>query len=60
MSTHVLEFQSFLGFLHHFVLAKIATSNIRVEIYEKNTYLIQAMFDMEEKVVGSETLAGIH
>ena len=31
MSTHVPEFQSFFaGFLHHFVLAKLATSSIRV------------------------------
>ena len=34
MSTHVAGFQSFfLGFLHHFVLAKLATSNIRVKIF---------------------------
>ena len=30
MSTHVPGFQSFLRFLHHFVLAKLATTSIRV------------------------------
>ena len=30
MSTHLTGIQSFLGFLHHFVLAKLATSSIRV------------------------------
>ena len=31
MSTHVPGFQSFSGFFHHFVLAKLATSSIRVK-----------------------------
>ena len=32
MSTHLPGFQSFSGvFLHHFVLAKLATSNIKVK-----------------------------
>ena len=32
MNTHVTGFQSFLSFfLHHFVLAKLATSSIRVK-----------------------------
>ena len=31
MSTQVAGFQSFSGFLHHFVLAKLATSSIRVK-----------------------------
>ena len=31
MSTHLPGFQSFSGFLHHFVLAKVATSSIRVK-----------------------------
>ena len=30
MSTHLPWFQSFSGFLYHFVLAKLATSSIRV------------------------------
>ena len=30
MSTHEPGFQSFLAFLHHFLLAKLATSSIRV------------------------------
>ena len=32
MSTHVSGFQSFFSFLHHFVLAKLATSSIRTNI----------------------------
>ena len=33
MSIHVPGFQSFFsGFLHHFVLAKLATSSIRVKL----------------------------
>ena len=38
MSTHLLGFQSFFfkRFLHHFVLTKVATSNIRVK---DNNYL---------------------
>ena len=31
MSTHLPGFQSFLRFLHHFVLAKLASSSIRVK-----------------------------
>ena len=30
MSTHLSGFQSFSGFLHHFVFAKLATSSLRV------------------------------
>ena len=33
MSTHVPGFQSFFRFLHNFILAKLATSSIRVNIY---------------------------
>ena len=48
MSTHLPGFQSFLkSFLHHFVLAKLATSSIRVKsgpFYNwKTTYYIQEM-----------------
>ena len=31
MSTHLLGFQSFSAFLHHFVLAKLASSSLRVK-----------------------------
>ena len=31
MSTHLPGFQSFFRFLHHFVLAKLATSSVRVK-----------------------------
>ena len=35
MSTHVPGFQSFfLGFLHHFVLAKLATRSIKVNQFK--------------------------
>ena len=30
MNTHIAGFQSFSAFLHHFVLAKLAASSIRV------------------------------
>ena len=33
MSTSVPGFQSFSGFVHHFVLASLATSSIRVNSY---------------------------
>ena len=36
MSTHVPGFQSFLGFLHHFILAKLATSSEKVNSYPKS------------------------
>ena len=32
MSTHLVGFQSFSGFLHHFEIAKLATSTMRVNI----------------------------
>ena len=32
LSTHLPGFQSFPGFLHHFVLAKLAISSIRVKL----------------------------
>ena len=35
MSTHVPGFLSFFMFLHHFVLAKLATSSTRVNFLEK-------------------------
>ena len=31
MNTHLPGFQSFSGILHHFVLAKLATSSLRVK-----------------------------
>ena len=33
MNTYLPGFQSFFMFLHHFVLAKIATSSIRVKVH---------------------------
>ena len=33
MSTHLPGFQKFSGFLHHFVLAKLATSSISVKCF---------------------------
>ena len=37
MSTHVSGYQSFLSdFLHHFVLAQLATSGIRVKLAQES------------------------
>ena len=38
MSTHLLGLQSFSRFLHHFVLAKLATSSIRVNSLIQGLY----------------------
>ena len=40
MNAHVPGFLSFSGFLHHFILAKLTTSSIRV--YSKSCYLLCA------------------
>ena len=42
MSAHLPGFQSFLRFLHHFVMTKLATSSIRFnEVFSRgNTYLL--------------------
>ena len=40
MSTHVPGFSNFLSFLHHFELAKLATSSIRVKFYV-NSYIYE-------------------
>ena len=36
MSTHLPGFQSHSVFLHHFVLAKLATNSIRVKLLKSN------------------------
>ena len=46
MSTHEPGFQSFSGFLHHFVLAKLANSSIRVKISQ----LGDLVFDSNNEV----------
>ena len=38
MSTYLPGFHSFLGFSHHFVLAKLATSSIRVNLRAMRTH----------------------
>ena len=41
MSTHKPGFQSFFRFLHHFVLAKLATSSISVNLFTSgNVHMI--------------------
>ena len=42
MSAHVPGFQEFSGFLHYFVLTKLATSSIRVKyiLVLINTYIL--------------------
>ena len=39
MSTHSPGFQAFSGFLHHFVIAKLASSSIRVNCMSLMTNL---------------------
>ena len=39
MSTHVPGFQSFFSVLHHFVLAKLATTSIKVKSFSRNCCL---------------------
>ena len=41
MSTHMPGFQSYIRFLHHFVLAILATSSIRVNIYIIDGWIFQ-------------------
>ena len=53
MSTHVPGFQSFFVFLHHFVLATLATSSIGVN----NMTLLQTFRKFIIKVI-FESLAG--
>ena len=36
MSTHMSGFNNYSGFLHHFLLGKLATSGIRVKVYLAN------------------------
>ena len=38
MSNHVPGFQSFSGFLHHFVLSKLATTSIKVNPFTPEVY----------------------
>ena len=42
MSTHLPGFQSFSNFLHHFVLAKLATSSIRVKQLSVDSRIVYA------------------
>ena len=49
MNIYVPGFQSFLGFLHHFVLAKLATSNRRIKIFSEKCIGHKEML----KIVGS-------
>ena len=67
MSTHVQGFQSFFRFSHHFVLAKLATSSIKVETDLLHWYRTGALvashgkerfFVMDQYQVGNETVVG--
>ena len=53
MSTHVPGFQLFSAFLHHFVLAKLATRSIRVKV----TYPIE---NQHLDLIYSRKYLGIH
>ena len=57
MSTHMPGVQSFLSFLHDFVLAKLATSSIRVKgvstrlcLKTKNKYCKSLMYSGSNKI----------
>ena len=55
MSTHLPSFQSFSGYLlHHFVLAKLATSSIRVGMLSNYLQIITAL------VKGNDRAGNIH
>ena len=49
MSTHVTVFQSFFRFLYHFVLAKLASSSLRVKSVCHSQGLSMASFGTFEK-----------
>ena len=49
MSTHVPVFQFLSGFLHHFLLAKLATSSIRVNTLTITFFLINIATKLHEK-----------
>ena len=46
MSTHLPGFQSFVRFLHHFVLAKLAISSIRVKEMRQTEYVTKSVYDL--------------
>ena len=56
MSTHIPGFQSFFSFLHHFAMAKLATSSIRVKqsclniltAIRTKVILMKGIFDVKE------------
>ena len=50
MSTHVSGFQSFPRFLHHFVLAKLATSSIRVKVEVARPCVYSIQMDMGQRL----------
>ena len=67
MSTHIPGFQTFFRFFHHSVLAKLATSSIKVETdllhwYRKGALVAshgkEMFFVMDQYQVGNETVVG--
>ena len=54
MSTHKPGFQSFFRFLHHFVLAKLVTSSIRVKATER------AMTQSHPTCLSAKTICCLH
>ena len=54
MSTHVPGFQSFIRFLHDFVLAKLATSSITVNVYSKVPFIKTTLFEGTPSSAGLE------
>ena len=49
MSTHVPGFQSFFIFLHHFLMAKLATSSIRVSIVRDIQSTLDGSLSVKQK-----------
>ena len=56
MSTHLPGFQSFSGFLYHFVFAKLATSSIRAYL----VWWFSGMDWLWYFVVSDDTVEGLH
>ena len=55
MSTYVPGFESFFRFLHHFILAKLATSNIRVKCCVEACNALTECYQMSTNVPGFQS-----
>ena len=59
MNTHVPGFQSFSGFLHHFVMTKLVISSIRVPLtaLSLTSVRLKSSFTYSDKKVPSDFMA---